>query len=331
MFFSIMDRRIKEKVLLAESSITERAESVHGHNPVMGTIRSWAQSGHGELISLIDDLEYELHPGGSFEIPAVFLGRFHGDWHADPVKFPHGLRPLAEKARACGIRFGVHVALAQCDTEAPVAKEHPEWLIRTDEEYFGASPLCLGHSPCREWIIDELSALISEEGLDIVIDTLRKRHPALVVENCEDGGCMMTFKMARLYHTSITVDNMDAYSTRQGIYGASYPFSLRYSARYLQEEPTKYTLYSSIFGGPLIFMHRLTEWSAEQMNIGKKAIDLYKTLRKQLQGSKIIHLEAPRCNIPHGGWGWDAIQAVSVDRQNSVVMVYRAGGDVYRI
>ena len=47
----------------------------------------------------------------------------------------------------------------------------------------------------------------SQYGLDIVIDTLRKRHPALVVENCEDGG----FKMARLYQTSITVDNMDAY------------------------------------------------------------------------------------------------------------------------
>lgn len=301
------------------------------------------------------------------ELVVLDLGwaRGIGDWHVDPVKFPHGLRPLAQKARSCGIRFGVHVALAQCDPEAPAAKEHPEWLIRTDDEYFGAAPLCLGHVPCREWVIEELSALIREEGLDyivqdgedmvktcrrtdhthgandsnysnsqygldIVIDTLKKRHPELVIENCEDGGCMMTFKMAGLYHTSITVDNMDAYSTRQGIYGASYPFSLRYSARYLQDAPTKYTLYSSIFGGPLIFMHRLTEWDPEQMNTAKQAIDLYKMLRKILRGAKVIHLEAPRSNIPQGGWGWDAIQAVSADQQKSVVMIYRAGGDVSR-
>lgn len=398
-------------------------------------LHAWAEGGQGKLVSRIDELEYELHPGGCFEIPAVFLGRFQGDWdeagyvtqqfsekyvypaadkkypwvqynswaygkdinerqqmeaiercaqlgielvvldlgwsrrigdwHADPVKFPHGLRPLAEKAKACGMRFGVHAAFAQCDPEAPVAIEHPEWLIRTDNEYFGAAPLCLGHAPCREWVINELSALIDEEGLDyivqdgedmvktcrrtdhthgandsnysnsqygldMVIDSLRKRHPGLVVENCEDGGCMMTFKMARLYHTSITVDNMDAYSTRQGIYGVSYPFSLRYSARYLQDEPNKYTLYSSIFGGPLIFMHCITNWDEKQMNTAKQAINLYKALRKQLQGAKVIHLEAPRNNIPQGGWGWDAIQAVSADRRNSVVMIYRAGGDVSR-
>ena len=50
---------------------------------------------------------------------------------------------------------------------------------------------------------------------------VRRAHPHLVWENCEDGGCMMTYRMARLCHTSITVDNIAAYATRQGVYGAS--------------------------------------------------------------------------------------------------------------
>ncbi len=66
--------------------------------------------------------------------------------------------------------------------------------------------------------------------------------------------------MARLYHSTITVDNIATYATRQGVYGASYPFSPRYSVRYMQDDPTPYTLRSAIFGGPLILMQQVTEW-----------------------------------------------------------------------
>lgn len=285
-----------------------------------------------------------------------------GDWQPDPVKFPRGLRPLVERAKSYGMRFGVHIALAQCNVEAPIAKEHPEWLIHTGTDYFGAAALCLGHEPCRSWLIEQLSRLITEHGidyviqdgedmvkccsrtdhthspgnsnyansqygLDIVIGALRNRHPALVIENCEDGGCMMTYKMGRLYHTSITVDNIDTYSTRQGIFGASYPFSPRYSVRYMQDAPTMYTLYSSIFGGPIIFMHRITEWSPREVEETRMAVKKYKELRSLIRDAKIIHLKMPQYNNEDGGWGWDAIQAVSQDKSESVVMVYRAKGD----
>lgn len=285
-----------------------------------------------------------------------------GDWKPDPIKFPRGLKPLAEKCHSYGMRFGVHLALAQCNTNAPIAKENPEWLIHNKNDYFGAAPLCLGHEPCRNWLIEQLNELIinegieyivqdgedmvklcqcknhthapndsnysnSQYGLDIVIQALRNKHPNLVIENCEDGGCMMTFKMAKLYHTSITVDNIDSYSTRQGIYGASYVFSPRYSVRYMQDSPTKYTLYSSIFGGPLIFMHRLTEWNEIEVEETKEAIKKYKKLRRIIKSAKIHHIKAPKYNMPGGGFGWDAIQAVTQDKSESIVMVYHALGN----
>lgn len=298
------------------------------------------------------------------ELVVLDLGwaREIGDWRPNPDKFPRGFKPLVERAKSYGMCFGVHVALAQCNKKAPVALEHPEWLIHNEIDYFGAAPLCLGHQPCRDWLIDQLSTLIEEEGieyivqdgedmvkvcertdhthlpedsnysnsqqgLDIVIGALRKAHPNLVIENCEDGGCMMTYKMAGLYHTSITVDNIDTYSTRQGIYGASYVFSPRYNVRYMQDAPTRYTLLSSIFGGPLIFMHRVTQWNENQIFETRNAIVEYKMLREIIRGAKIYHILAPKNNTPDGGWGWDAIQAVKKEQSKSVLMVYRANGD----
>ena len=299
------------------------------------------------------------------ELVVVDLGwaRAIGDWRPNPQKFPRGLAPLVERAHSYGMRFGVHMALAQCSPEAPVAQEHPEWLAGTYDDYFGAGFLCLGHTPCREWLTRQILHLIdteridyiiqdgedmvklcrrndhthapgdsnysnSQRGLDLLIEALRRDRPGLVLENCEDGGCMMTYKMARLYHTSITVDNITTYATRQGVFGASYPFAPRYSVRYMEDAPTPYTLRSSIFGGPLILMQRIGDWDAQQMEDTKAAIAEYKALRGLIRDAKIIHLRRPRANIPGGGWGWDAIQAVSAAQDESVVMVYRAQGDV---
>lgn len=397
----------------------------------------WAQDGYTHLRSTVDDLAHRIAPGDVFEVPACFVGRFHGDWdeaghvtqrfceahvyppapderypwvqynswgygqaineaqqraalercaelgieaaimdlgwaraigdwRPDPAKFPRGLRPLAEHARSLGMRFGVHIALAQVSPAAPAAVAHPDWLIHTGDDYFGAAPICLGHAPCRDWLIAEILRLIDEEGidyiiqdgedmvkqcrrddhthapgdsnyansqrgLDVVIAAIRRARPHVVLENCEDGGCMLTFKMARLYHTSITVDNIATYPTRQGIYGASYPFSPRYSVRYMQDDPNTYTLRSALFGGPLILMQRITEWDSRQVGDTRAAIAQYKRLRALVRDAKIVHLIAPRHNMNHLGWGWDAIQAVSPDRSRSVVMIFRAmGGEPQR-
>jgi alpha-galactosidase len=297
------------------------------------------------------------------EVFVLDLGwaRCIGDWRPNPDKFPNGLAPLAARAREYGMRFGVHIAIAQCAPEAPVAHEHPEWLISTYDDYFAAGTLCFGNDPCREWIIEQVGRLIETEGIDyiiqdgedmvkycphthhthapgdsnyansqlgidVVIGTLRQRYPHVVFENCEDGGMMMTYKMAQLYHTSITVDTIATYATRQGIYGASYPFAPRYSVRYMEDTITPYTLRSSIFGGPLILMQRITDWSAAEFAVAQHAIQEYKQYRTLIRDAKIIHVLPPLSNVEYKGWGWDAIQAVSADQNQSVLMVYRAMG-----
>jgi alpha-galactosidase len=395
-------------------------------------LRAWADQDGTHLASTIDALNHRLEGGGSFVVPACFVGLFQGDWdeagyithrfaetcvhppapdqrypwvqyntwgygqsiheaqqleaiqrcarlgveavvmdlgwaraigdwRADPAKFPRGLGVLADRVHDLGMKFGLHLALAQAAADSPVAREHPDWLIHTGDDYFGAAPLCLGHAPCRQWLIGEILRLVDEchvdyfvqdgedmvkdcpradhthspgdsnysnsvEGLDAVIEAVRDARPAVVRENCEDGGCMLTYKMARLYHTSVTVDNIGTYATRQGVFGASYPFSLRYSVRYMQDAPTPYSLRSVIFGGPLILMQTITAWNEQQMAWTAAAIAEYKQLRGPLRDAKVIHLLAPRYNVNQQGWGYDAIQAVAPNRSWSVILAYRATG-----
>jgi alpha-galactosidase len=347
---------------------TQRFAETHIHPPMPDERYPWVQYNSWRYEQNINEAQQlaAIERCGELgvEVAVMDLGwaRGIGDWRVNPEKFPRGLAPLAERARSLGIRLGIHMAFAQCNPAAPIAQAHPDWLIHTGDDYFGAAPLCLGHQPCRDWVIGAILRLIDEEGidyiiqdgedmvkrcphahhthapgdsnyagsqlgLDVVIETIRRTRPQVVWENCEDGGCMLTYKMARLYHTSITVDNIATYATRQGIYGASYPFSPRYSVRYMQDDPTPYTLRSAIFGGPLILMQRITEWDAQQLAETKAAIEQYKQLRVLVRDAKIIHLRPPRHNLGGIGWGWDAIQAVAADQSRSVVMIYRAQGD----
>ena len=352
---------------------TQRFAEAYVHPPMPDERYPWVQYNSWKYGQEIDEAQQlavlERCAALGIEVAILDLGwaRTIGDWRTNPAKFPRGLRPIADRAHELGMKFGVHVAIAQIAPDAPAAIEHPDWLAFGGNDYYGAGALCLGHAPCREWLIDSLVRLVGEEhldyiiqdgedvvkrclrtdhthapgnsnyansteGLDQVILAVRRAHPHLVWENCEDGGCMLTYRMARLCHTSITVDNIASYATRQGIYGASYPFSPRYSVRYFEDDPTPYTLRSAIFGGPLILMQRIGDWTEQQMMDARAAIAQYKYLRTIIRDGKVIHLVPPRNNVEHHGRGWDAIQAVSPDQARSVVMVYRAlGGPPERV
>jgi len=74
----------------------------------------------------------------------------------------------------------------------------------------------------------------------------------------------------------------------------------------------------------------LGEWSATEIETGRRCVALYKKYRKQIRSGKVYHLLAPLGEqLLSDGWGWDAIQSVSSSKQQSILFVYRAqgGGD----
>lgn len=264
------------------------------------------------------------------ELFVVDLGwaRAIGDWHDDPVKFPSGLRSLSDYVHRLGMKFGLHFALSEAAPDSQVLQRHPEWTSSENYGYYGANSLCLSNRPAKEWLIGEAIRMIdaynvdwilqdgenmvkrctktththdprdsnysnSVDGLDAVLREIQRRRPNTSWENCEDGGNMMTFNMVRNYVTSITNDASGSLGSRQAVYGATYVFPPRYADRYMgDEELSDYVTRSFIFGGPWVFMTRLTEMAVEDLEFAALEIELFKAIRGKVREGKVFRLTA---------------------------------------
>jgi hypothetical protein len=277
-----------------------------------------------------------------------------GDWRPDPAKFPSGLRALSDYVHSLGMKFGLHFVPAEADPQSRVLLDHPEWRSSRTYLYHGADSLCPSHAPARQWVIDEAVRVIEEynvdwilqdgqtlvkectrtdhthhpddsnyansvDGVDYILAEVQRRAPRAVWENCANGGSMMTFKMLRQYVTSITNDASGALGARQGMFGATFPFPSRYSDRYMPEtDIDPYVTRSFIFGGPWVFMNKLAEMTAEDLELARKEIAAFKDIRKTVRDGRIYHLTAR----PAEG-RVDAIQALDARDGSSVVVVTR--------
>ena len=264
------------------------------------------------------------------ELFVVDLGwaRSLGDWYADPEKFPSGLRALSDYVHSLGMRFGLHFAFAEATLDSPVLLEHPDWTSSQTYGYHGGVSLCPSNRPTKEWIIEQAIRMIDDygvdwilqdgenmvkectktththdpqdsnyanavDGLNAIVAAIQQQRPQVYWENCENGGNMMTFNMVRYYVTSITNDASGSLGARRGVFGATYPFSPRYADRYMPDEQLdEYVTRSYMFGGPWLFMNRLTEMRPADLEFAASEIQLYKTLREQIRKAKVLHLSS---------------------------------------
>lgn len=292
------------------------------------------------------------------EMLIVDLGwsRTIGDWRHDPVKFPNGLAPLADYVHSLGMKFGLHLAIAEAALDSPIARERPEWLSTEPYSYFGAKGLCLSHKPVQEWLIQEIVRMIDEykvdwilqdgehmvkrctrrdhthdpddsnysnavDGLNSVVDAVQKLRPNVLWENCANGGSMMTFNMVKQYVTSITNDASGALGSRQAVFGATFPFPARYTDRYMPENPSNtYATRSYMFGGPWIFMNKLADLTPAEIALAASEIRTYKEMRPLLREAKVLHLS----DSPLEG-RVDAIEAYSASTDTAIIVVTRDG------
>jgi hypothetical protein len=281
-----------------------------------------------------------------------------GDWRADPRKFPRGLRALSDYVHALGMKFGVHFALAEAAPDAPVLRENPDWTSSESYGYFGALSLCLSNEETKQWVIEQAVRLIDDYGVDwilqdgenmvkrctksththdpadsnyansvlglnAVLAEIQRRRPEVEWENCENGGNMMTFNMVKYYVTSITSDASGSLGARQAVYGATYPFPPRYANRYMGDEALdSYTTRSFLFGGPWIFMNRLSSMTADSLAFAESEIRLFKTIRTRIRDGKVYRLtERPEENRI------DAIQCYHEPTDTAIVIVTRDGSE----
>lgn len=96
-----------------------------------------------------------------------------GDWYENKDRFPSGLKTVAEKITATGLRFGIWMEPEMISEESELMKAHPEWVLRVP----GRAP-----SMSREQLVLDMSRTEVTDHLYDVIGTLLSELPVTYVK-----------------------------------------------------------------------------------------------------------------------------------------------------
>ncbi|MFN3958889.1 MAG: alpha-galactosidase [Parvularculaceae bacterium] len=167
-----------------------------------------------------------------------------GDWTPDPVKYPQGLRPLADHVIALGMAFGLWVEPEMVNPDSDLFRAHPDWalLIRGHPLLTGRNQLVLDLT--REDVSDHLFAAIGallaalpisyvkwDHNRDLafagdvegraaygrqvraayaLMARLRRAYPAVEIEACAGGGGRSDAGVLQHAHRIWASDCLDA-------------------------------------------------------------------------------------------------------------------------
>jgi Melibiase/Glycosyl hydrolase family 36 C-terminal domain len=153
---------------------------------------------------------------------------------------------------------------------------------------------------------------------------LRQKHPALLLEICNDGGRMVDFGSAAHGDYFSITDTYDPVSNRRAFYDASYVLPPAMLEAYVERWPAptlenvRYMLRSGMMGW-LSVMIDTTSWSAQQHGAAKEELELYKTqLRPLIRDADLYHIsERP------DGVRWDGIEYFDPRTRRGVVYAFR--------
>jgi alpha-galactosidase len=142
-----------------------------------------------------------------------------GTWEVDTNRFPGGLRPISDHARANGVKTIVWFEPERVHRGTWLAENHPEWILGGKD----GGLLNLGDPVARRWLTDHVDRLLTEQGIDLYRqdfnmdplnhwrsndapdrqgitenhhvkgylaywDELRRRHPNMLIDSCASGG-----------------------------------------------------------------------------------------------------------------------------------------------
>lgn len=100
-----------------------------------------------------------------------------GDWlSTDPVKFPKGMKYMADQIRKSGFRTGIWLAPFVCETNSKIYREKPDWLLRDQKgrpvpagcNWSGFYALDFYHPEVREYIRTVFNTILDDWGYDMV-------------------------------------------------------------------------------------------------------------------------------------------------------------------
>jgi alpha-galactosidase len=157
-----------------------------------------------------------------------------------------------------------------------------------------------------------------------IYEKLRRDHPGLLFEICNDGGRMVDFGSASHGDYFSITDTYDPLSNRRAFFDASHLLPPAMLESYVEQIPTPrienflYMLRSGMMGWMSIMLDT-TAWSAQQQNVARQAFALYKTqLRPLIRDANLYHVS----DRPDGVH-WDGMEYWDPRRAAGVLFAFR--------
>jgi hypothetical protein len=156
-----------------------------------------------------------------------------------------------------------------------------------------------------------------------IYSQLRRQHPDLLFEICDDGGRMVDFGSASHGDYFSITDSYDPLSNRQAFYDASQLLPTAMLEDYVEKWPTprlenfRYMLRSGMMGW-LTVMQNTNVWTPEQHAAAKQEFALYKEkLRPFIRDADLYHISARP-----DGMRWDGIEYNDVRKRRVLVYAF---------
>src|ERR1035437_3556685 len=200
-----------------------------------------------------------------------------GDWYVNPVKFPHGLKPLIEKVHSLAMDFGLWVEPEMINPDSDLYRKHPDWVLnftgRPRTEGRNQLMLNLARPDVREYVFQFLDKLLNEndiaflkwdynrnwsepgwpavtpedqkkvyityvQNLYSILEELRAKHPRVEIESCSGGGSRVDLGIMRYTDEVWPSDNTDAFDRLLIQDGFTYAYAPGVMMAWVTDSPT---------------------------------------------------------------------------------------------
>ncbi|SIS93666.1 alpha-galactosidase [Alicyclobacillus vulcanalis] len=263
-----------------------------------------------------------------------------GDWWPHPGKLPHGLRHLSDRIHALGMQFGIWMEPEMVSPNSELYRAHPDWCLhvadRPRSERRHQLILDLTRPDVRAFVVDAVSRVIEEGAVDYikwdmnrpmtevgsaalpperqrevahryvlglyeVLETLTRRFPHVLFENCASGGGRFDLGMLHYMPQTWTSDNTDAVSRLKIQHGTSLVYPPVTMGAHVSAVPNhqmgRVTPFAFRAGvamcGNFGFELDIRAWSEEERREARQAVERYKQVRSLVQFGALYRLLSP--------------------------------------
>ena len=300
------------------------AEAAHQNGLKFGLWTDWAQAALDTFPGALNLRDPEVRDWTVSDLPA--------DW-----------KPEEFKGQTIDIGVPAAAAYAQREVLRMVEENHLDMLehdgylvaqgcVRSDHPHAPPAPgnMAIVKDQGSYFVESSNSTDVSYHAVRAyyqIYAELRKRHPGLLLEICNDGGRMVDFGSAAHGDYFSVTDSYDPVSNRRAFYDASHLLPAAMLESYVEKWPTpaienfRYVLRSGMMGW-LTIMLDTSAWSTAERAVAKDEIQLYKTaLRPFIRDANLYHIAARP-----DGVHWDGVEFFDARRRCGVVYVFRGSG-----